>query len=119
MHPSCAQGGGGSVGWLYVERGRVAVNWVGQLEILMPSCFEQECVHVGWLVITMCCVLLCDIHPSFVPPGATKPMRDVKELVKDMNIQFDNLCQVGGESNHSCVDSHMQAEHACLCFFTL
>lgn len=37
-----------------------------------------------------CCVSLMFVRCA----GATKPMRDVKELVKDMNIQFDNLCQV-------------------------
>ena len=28
-------------------------------------------------------------------------MRDVKALVKSLNVQLDNLCQVGGDSNRT------------------
>lgn len=39
--------------------------------------------------VSACCGVLC-----VAISGATKPKRDVVELVKSMNIQFDNLCQV-------------------------
>jgi hypothetical protein len=39
-------------------------------------------------------------------------MRDVKELVKDMNIQFDNLCQVGG-GKQPVLQQQPQARMAC------
>jgi hypothetical protein len=45
-------------------------------------------------------------------PGATRPKRDVVELVKDMNIQFDNLCQVCRHRNQGVQASILQDRHA-------
>jgi hypothetical protein len=38
------------------------------------------------LIVVLSCAVVSD---------TTKSKRDVVELVKSMNIQFDNLCQVG------------------------
>lgn len=64
----------------------------------MAAFAHELCVHVHGTQLEGVHVCMCVCCPA--DTGATKPMRDVKELVKGMNIQFDNLCQVRDHSSH-------------------
>lgn len=88
INGGCVCGGGGEVG--RTGSGCGWVCWNGQQMVVLEG-RGRESLHK--LVLPSLIVLT---HICSPVTGVTKNKRDVVELVRGMNIQFDNLCQVRG-----------------------